>query len=246
MRIGTHQTRDRAGAALAAAAIQALLLYGLITGLGVRMPAPAPAATQLLDFSLPPPPPVVKIKPPPPAPSKKPQGAASPPNIVSRATEVVAPVPVVVPPPLPVVVTAPQAGTGSDASSGNAPVAGPGTGAGGIGNGTGSGGAGDGSGAGEGIPLQLVRGDLYDSDYPDWAQRDGISGTVHFRLVVDVKGRVSQCRVTRSSGSPRLDELTCRLIEKRFRYVPSRDAQGRPYADVVIGEQTWVDYDRPE
>ena len=226
-----------------AAAVQALLLYVLIVGLGVRLPAPAPPATQLLEFSLQPPPPKVEIKPPPPAPSKKPQGAASPPNLVSRATEVVAPPPVV--PPVPLVVTAPQPGTGSDASSGNAPVAGPGTGAGGTGNGTGSGGAGNGSGAGEGTPLRWRSGSLNDRDYPKAALRVNAQGTVHLRFTVGVNGRVTDCAVTRSSGNRDLDETTCRLIQQRFRYEPSRDALGRPYADVVTGEHVWELWDRP-
>jgi protein TonB len=39
---------------------------------------------------------------------------------------------------------------------------------------------------------------------------------------------VTGCRVTRSSGSRALDSTTCRLIEQRFRFRPSRDALGRP------------------
>ena len=33
----------------------------------------------------------------------------------------------------------------------------------------------------------------------------GIGGTVHFRFVVGVNGRVTECRLTRSSGSGALD-----------------------------------------
>jgi protein TonB len=235
--------RSRALSVAGALAIQAALAFLLIHGLGVRIAPRAPSAPRLLDFALEPPPPE-------PEPERKAErapkeeGKAAPPNIVSRATEIAAPPPVLpVPPVMP---AAPVPARGEDASSGAAPVAGPGTGAGGAGNGTGSGGAGDGSGGGGGTVLRLLKGDLYDSDYPDWAQRDRISGTVHFRFLVGVNGRVSNCTVTRSSGSPRLDEMTCRLIEKRFRYAPSRDARGRPYVDTVTGEQTWLDQDRPD
>jgi protein TonB len=134
---------------------------------------------------------------------------------------------------------------GSDASSGNAPIAGPGTGAGGTGNGTGSGGRGNGAGGGGGTVLRLIEGDITGRDYPRAAARAGAQGTVGLRFTVGVNGRVTDCQVTRSSGNADLDETTCRLIKKRFRYAPSRDASGRPYADVVTGEQEWVLYDRP-
>ena len=101
------------------------------------------------------------------------------------------------------------------------------------------------SGGGGGTDFELLEGDLYDDDYPEWAQDAGISGTVYFRVTIGVNGRVSDCRVTRSIGNARLDELTCRLVKKRFRFAPSRDAQGRAYVDTMFGEQTWVNQDRP-
>ncbi|HYD38320.1 MAG TPA: energy transducer TonB, partial [Allosphingosinicella sp.] len=52
-------------------------------------------------------------------------------------------------------------------------------------------------------------------------------------------GRVSDCKVTRSSGSPALDSVTCRLIVARFRYRPARDAEGRPIAETISGEHVW-------
>ncbi|WP_213980223.1 energy transducer TonB, partial [Sphingomonas sp. dw_22] len=131
------------------------------------------------------------------------------------------------------------------ARSGNGPGAGPGTGAGGQGTGTGSGGAGNGDGDG-GTPLEWVGGRIRDSDYPRPALRAGASGTVYLRFTVGVKGRVTDCTVTRSSGNADLDETTCRLIRQRFRYKPSRDANGRPYPDVVTGEHEWTLYRRPQ
>ncbi|RYY26171.1 MAG: energy transducer TonB [Sphingomonadales bacterium] len=234
--------RSRALGIFGALGVQAVLLFVLVQGLDMQRIVDAPAAIQLLDFTAEPPPPEpeVQLKA---ERTPKEEGAAAPPNIVSRATEVAAPPPVLpIPPIMP---AAPVPAQGSDVSSGAAPVAGPGTGAGGVGDGTGSGGAGDGTGGGGGTVLRLLRGDLYDEDYPDWAQRDGISGTVRFRFQVGTDGRVSNCAITRSSGSARLDELTCRLITKRFRYAPSRDARGRAYVDTVNGEQRWVDQDRP-
>ncbi|RYE04130.1 MAG: energy transducer TonB [Sphingomonadales bacterium] len=235
--------RSRALSATGALVLPALMILLLAQGLGVGVVPAERRAMQLIDFTIDPPPPE-------PEPERKrertprEEGKAAPPNLVSRATEIAAPPPIL---PVPTVMPVAQApAQGSEATSGAAPVAGPGTGAGGDGNGTGSGGAGDGSGGGGGTDLRLLKGDLYDSDYPDWAQQAGISGTVYFRFNVGTDGRVSNCTVTRSSGSARLDDLTCRLITKRFRYAPSRDARGRPYVDTVTGEQTWVNLDRPE
>ena len=56
---------------------------------------------------------------------------------------------------------------------------------------------------------------------------------------VQTNGRVTNCRVTRSSGVPELDGLTCRLIEQRFVYRPATDRTGRPVTDEVEIEWTW-------
>lgn len=236
---------SRARGAAAAIAVEALLAMLLFAGLRAhRAPRHDPEAV-LLSFDVPPPPP-----PPAPEPARrraapKAEGASAPPNRVSRASEVAAPPPLVVlqPPPL---VTAPKPATASDSSSGAAPVAGPGTGAGGEGDGTGSGGRGNGPGGGGGVPLRWIGGGISDADYPRAALNAGASGTVGLRFVVGVNGRVSSCTVTRSSGNRDLDETTCKLIRKRFRYVPSRDAAGRPYPDTVTGEHRWYLYERPD
>ena len=236
----SNDSRSRALSAAGAIGVQGLLLLTLARGLGVSIVPEERRALRVHEFALDPPPPEIEPKRTS-APKPREEGAASPPNIVSRATEVAAP-----PPTLPIAVPMPAAtapAQGPDVSSGAAPIPGPGTGAGGQGEGTGSGEAGNGPGGGGGTVLRLLKGDLYDDDYPDWAT---VSGTVHFRLSVGTNGRVSECRVTRSSGDARLDALTCRLIVKRFRYAPSRDARGRPYVDTVIGEQTWLNEDRPE
>jgi periplasmic protein TonB len=229
------------GAGALVAGVMAVLAFGLVA----RGVVPPQRALQLLDFAVPPPPPPEPEVKPKPRAAPRQQGKAAPPNRVSRATEVVAPKPVV---PLPVptpVIAAPIPAQGNDAASGSAPLAGPGTGAGGQGNGFGSGGAGNGSGGGGGTVLRHIRGDITDDDYPEAAARIGAQGTVTMRFTVGVDGRVTDCVVTRSSGNRDLDETTCRLIRKRFRYTPSRDASGKPYADVVTGEQTWELYDRP-
>jgi len=242
MALVSRGATHRIGAALGAALVQGALLYLLIAGLGVKLPRTVQPVTRLLDFTLPEPPPPEPVAEPEPRKAPKREGEGAPPNLVSRATEIVVPPPAL---PLPVMPVAPRADTGGDASSGNAPVTGPGTGAGGQGNGPGSGGAGNGPGGGGGTVLRLLRGRITGRDYPKQALEAGASGTVGLRFVVGTNGRVTDCTVTRSSGNASLDETTCRLIRERFRYAPSRDARGRAYADTVTGEHVWELYDRP-
>jgi protein TonB len=59
-------------------------------------------------------------------------------------------------------------------------------------------------------------------------------------FTVGVHGRVTRCTVTRSSGVPELDALTCRLVQQRFVYRPATDRYGRPVSDDVEGEQEWI------
>jgi protein TonB len=235
------RNEDRIKGAVGAAVLQGLFLYALINGLAVTMPAATGDDLKLFGIAPEPaPPPVEKVVPH--RGSRKPEGAPSPPNLRAKPTEIVAPPPVlrfVVPPP---VVTAPIAGPGSDPSAGASDVRGPGTGSGGVGTGTGSGGSGNGEGAGDGdeTPPRWLRGRIKDSDYPSAAGEAGNNGTVSVRYTVGTDGRVSGCAVTRSSGSAELDETTCRLIEQRFRYAPSRDAQGRAVPSTVVEDHEWV------
>jgi len=232
--------RDRLRAAIPTGVIVGGLGYALVLGLGIAPSSTGPSEA-LDSFDVTPP------KPPPPPPvqpkrieSHRPRGAAAPPNIRSQATPVVAPPPLVVLPPVSPVIAAPVAGTGADPSQGASDKPGPGTGAGGIGNGTGSGGSGDGDGYGDETPPRRIRGRIKDSDYPEAAADAGASGTVQVRYFVNVDGRVSGCVVTRSSGNAALDETTCRLIEQRYRYDPSRDADGRPVRSIIVVNQDWV------
>lgn len=84
-----------------------------------------------------------------------------------------------------------------------------------------------------------VAGRIRNSDYPRAAERARVGGTVLFRFAVQPNGRVGECSVTRSSGSALLDATTCRLVQRRFRYEPARNAEGRPVPDVIIGRQVW-------
>ncbi|WP_425228784.1 energy transducer TonB [Sphingomonas sp.] len=229
-------------AALVAGGLVALLLWALVAGLSIGRGGSADTALKLFGVAPPPPAPARVV--PPRVRNFRPAGAAAPPNLRSRATDIVAPVPQVVVPVTPPVVVAPVAATDVQASAGAADVAGPGTGAGGEGNGFGAGGDGDGDGAGD-VPPRRIGGRIRDSDYPLEAGEQGISGTVGVRFVVDEQGRVPRCSITRSSGSRLLDDTTCRLIEQRYRFRPGHDAQGRPFASTIVENETWVIHDEP-
>ncbi|HEX8532748.1 MAG TPA: TonB family protein [Allosphingosinicella sp.] len=245
-----ERNRDRLGSAIGVGLFHALLGYAFLTGLGFQ---PAEAVTEQLKmfdvFEQPPPPPsepaapekvkeTHEVKP------KDPEGAASPANLRDTPSEIVAPPPEIRLPVPPPVVAAPVPGQGSADSAGAADVPGPGTGRGGFGNGLGSGSQGNGTGGGgggigRGSPVRWLRGRIYDSDYPSRSQGTGNREIVYLRFVVDRDGRVRNCAATRSSGNRELDETTCRLIEKRFRYRPARNAEGLAIPVVITGLHDW-------
>ena len=108
-----------------------------------------------------------------------------------------------------------------------------------MGGGTGGYGYGYGGGGG-GSELEQIAGEITPRDYPRDLREAGIGGVVEMTFRVEPTGLVSRCTITRSSGVPELDALTCRLIQQRFRYRPSTDRFGRPMADEVDGEHEWI------
>lgn len=77
-------------------------------------------------------------------------------------------------------------------------------------------------------------------DYPPSAIRAEEQGTTGFRLDVGPDGRVTNCTVTSSSGSSALDQATCRLMQRRARFTPAKDADGSPTTDSVSSRIKWV------
>ncbi len=241
------EQQDRLKSAAVVGLIHALIGYALLTGLGYGPSAVVPGALKMFNIAKeePPPPPAKPAPPDIEKNTRKPkpknaEGAASPANLRNTPTQIVAPPPEIrlpVPPPIP---TAPVAGQGSAMAAGATNVPGPGTGSGGIGNGLGSGRFGNGTGGGGGGGLasrvRQISGSIRDSDFPDEVRR---GGTVHLRFTVAPSGRVSDCAVTRSSGSRVLDNLTCRLIVARFRYRPARNAEGQAIAATIVGAHEW-------
>ena len=232
----TGQLSRKHRVAAASAAIAAVALIGLGLASGLDLTAVRTASEAITAIALPAPSPE---KPPPPeAPqTDKAAGESAPPAEVARAAPVVASQPKVPQPKPPPVAAAPVPGQGSEASAGAAPLPGPGSGAGGQGSGTGSGGSGDGVGGGA-RPI-LLSGRIRDNDYPRAASRAKIGGEVEVRFTIETSGRVTRCRITRSSGDAALDATTCRLIEERFRFRPATNAAGAAVASQYGWRQSW-------
>jgi periplasmic protein TonB len=228
----TVRPRERAYALVAVALIQLGLGLALLSGFRVELSRPADVVQRLVEIALPRPPPPVppplipkqrvarhaapapKAEPKPPGGAPGPRPARAPPSVAAV---------------VPVHPSAAPAGGGS------------GTGlALGSGAGGGTGGAGYGDSDEGGTDLEQIAGAILPSDYPRALREAGIGGRVGILFTVGPNGRVTRCTVTRSSGVPELDALTCRLIQQRFVYRPSTDSRGRPIADEVEGEHDWV------
>ncbi len=219
------------GAALAAALA---IGFGLASGLDLDVVRRASEAITAIALPAPPVPRDEAI--PAPAPSERAAGKASAANKQAKAAAVAAPPPKL-PPLTPPVAAAPQPGAGNAPSAGATPDPGPGSGAGGRGDGTGAGGAG--SGTGGGSKAVWRSGTIRDRDYPRDASRERAGGEVEVRFTIEADGRVTGCRVTRSSGNAALDRRTCELIEARFRFRPATNAAGDAIASPYGWRQRW-------
>ncbi|HEX9946834.1 MAG TPA: energy transducer TonB [Allosphingosinicella sp.] len=240
-RIIEGSRRERIGSTIAVAALHAALGYLLLAGFAITVPIASDPVIKLFDVAPPPlPPPEGKPVPAPAKPAAR-EGAASPANLKARPSPVVPPPPRIRLDPPPTLPAATAPADGPQAAAGASDRPGEGSGGGGSGAGSGSGRSGPGRGGGGGVATgaRLVAGRITDSDYPRSASRSGATGTVVVHLSVGLDGRVSACRLARSSGSADLDEATCRLARERFRYSPARDSQGRAVADTVGWKQIW-------
>jgi len=65
-------------------------------------------------------------------------------------------------------------------------------------------------------------------NYPSRALREEVEGTVGVSVTVNTDGRVSGCRVSRSSGSSVLDEAACRGMTRYARFNPALNDAGSP------------------
>ncbi|WP_295531509.1 energy transducer TonB [Novosphingobium sp. Chol11] len=78
------------------------------------------------------------------------------------------------------------------------------------------------------------------NDYPSRALREEREGSTGFRVTVGTDGKVADCTVTRSSGSPDLDQATCDNIRRRARFTPATDGEGNPTTGAYSSTIRWV------
>jgi len=80
---------------------------------------------------------------------------------------------------------------------------------------------------------------ITDNDYrTSWINR-GFEGRASFELSIDTRGRVSDCRITGSTGYQALDTATCRLLERRARFNPAKDSAGNNVAGSYSSSVRW-------
>lgn len=79
-----------------------------------------------------------------------------------------------------------------------------------------------------------------EADYSSRAMRLGLEGVTRFTLTVGADGRVTDCRVTGSSGHAELDSAACLLIAKRARFEPARNGDGDKVAGSYSSAVRWT------
>jgi protein TonB len=225
--------RERAYALSAVALVQLVLAFVLLRGFHVDLRRPTDVVQQLVNITL--------AKPPPPQPPPKPVQPPRRPQHHQQAAPKAAPdklggspgpKPAHAPPSITPVVSVRPTAAPSGGGTGSGPAVGSG-----AGGGIGGNGYGDDEG---GTDLEHIAGEIVQSDYPPGLGRARIGGRVSVTLTVEPTGRVSGCRITRSSGTPALDALTCRIMQQRFRFRPSTDRYGRPIRDEVDWDHDWI------
>jgi len=78
------------------------------------------------------------------------------------------------------------------------------------------------------------------NDYPSRALREEREGVTGFRVTVGPDGRVTDCQITSSSGSPDLDQTACEKIRQRARFTPASDGEGNPTSGSYSNRVRWV------
>jgi periplasmic protein TonB len=77
------------------------------------------------------------------------------------------------------------------------------------------------------------------NDYPSRALQQEKEGTTGFRVTYGADGKVTDCVVTSSSGTPELDSATCSNVRRRARFDPALDRDGNPSGGSYSNRVTW-------
>jgi protein TonB len=76
-------------------------------------------------------------------------------------------------------------------------------------------------------------------DYPSASLRACEQGAIAVRVTIGTDGRVKACEVTQSTGFARLDERTCEVAMRRWRYNPAKEGD-KPIEATITQRVRWV------
>lgn len=190
--------------------LHAIIGYAFITGLAYTVIKKSVADLKTFDVDEPPPPPEQKPPPPPPDQKVEQPPPVAPPPIVSTPT--------IAPPQIQTVTVAPPVVMHVDAPPAPQPPPKPSVAKGAVARGS---------------PGTWVTTD----DYPSRALREEQQGVTSISYDVTADGHVDNCRVTNSSGSPELDDATCKNFVRRARYNPAQDSAGNKIAQPGLSQR---------
>jgi TonB family protein len=71
-------------------------------------------------------------------------------------------------------------------------------------------------------------------DYPREAMKRWQQGKGQYLLLVDENGQVAGCQVLLATGVPILDAQACSVIERRAKFTPALDKNGKPVRSTVV------------
>lgn len=192
------------------ALLHALLGYAFVTGLAYNVVKKVAQDLKTFDVAEEAPPPEELPPPPPPEQKVEPPPMVAPPPIVQIAPTMA-----------PVIQTVPRAPVITPA----APVAPPPPPAPKL--------------ASKAVPRGNAQSWVTTDDYPSRALREEREGVTAVSWDITTDGRVANCRVTSSSGSPDLDQAACTNITRRGRYKPALDESGNPIASTDSRRVRW-------
>jgi len=202
---------SRVVAIIIVALIHVAVGYALITGLAYSAMKKAIERVTTVDINEPPPPP--PDTPPPPEPNRPPPPVAPPPPINISVSPPPIQVQPNIPPPAPVIRIVPPAAPPAPPPPRFTPK----------------------GAVPKGNPASWATTD----DYPSRALREEKEGVTRFTVTVGTDGRVTNCTVTGSSGTPELDDAACRAITRRARFAPATDGEGNPRTDTYSNSVRW-------
>lgn len=90
------------------------------------------------------------------------------------------------------------------------------------------------------VPLNSPASWMGSNDYPESSTRRGENGIVQFRLNIGQDGAIEGCHVLYRTNPDEFADLTCKLIQKRAKFQPARDANGNPTRSFFVSKVRWM------